>query len=436
MEQLKRSKDLAIIYACAIVSSVVLILGWGVLENPPMSPTFINAWNNIIDGKIDVLRTPVYPCFLGIMKTLFGESDFRFATICVQHGIFLVSVYFYYKIAQHLIYSKRIVFIVSFFYATFSLFTTWNNFILTESLAISGIVILTYIITCMRQVSVYVFVISYTSVLFLLIFLRPALVYLLPIFILTWLYLLYSKKGRKIAFYGICGTLIVIIALLSYMKAFEKEYGIFASSRVSVVNQLCIARQYGLLDPDVIQDSTFKSQIIKSYQQNGERCEDLFKDVYPEVKNWIKKYDLTILNNAISNSINNNLKAWIVASGGRFMKSLYYPLFGVWIGYNNTYLNMVLSIFSLDIKLNLKLLYMFLFIYVIVLVFWIVKNHCFPWLSSLLYLACIGNIVVSVIGAQDEWDRLMLPSMPLFLLLLGQFFTMFKADPITNIKFR
>lgn len=72
MEQMKKNKDLAIIYACAIASSIILILGWGVQETLD-SPTYVSAWDNIANGKIDIFRTPVYPIFWGVMKNIFGE---------------------------------------------------------------------------------------------------------------------------------------------------------------------------------------------------------------------------------------------------------------------------------------------------------------------------------------------------------------------------
>ena len=424
MEQLKRNKDLAIIYACAIVCSVVLILECGVQECPD-SPTYVSAWDNFVNGKIDMLRTPVYPCFLGVMKSLFGEQLFRIATIYLQHVIFLISVYYFYRIAQHFISNRRVVFIVSFCYATISLFTTWNNFILTESFAISGVVILVYTIICLRQTPSYISAILYTLILLMLIFLRPALVYMLPILIIAWISL-WGKK-HKVALLGISGTLIVIASLFVYMKAFEREYGLFASSRVGTINQLSIARQYGLLDPNVITDTKLKTQVIESYRLYGERLDDL-KDVYKDLGELYRVADIKELDNAISNSFKNNPMAWISACGGRLIKSLYSPLFCSYIK-----LNIVRDIISLDLKL--KLLYIFVVVYVIVLFIWIVRNHCIPWFSSLFCLACIGNIIVSIVGAQAEWSRLILPSMPLFLLMVGQICTMFKIKSLSSIKF-
>lgn len=428
MEQLKRNKDLTIIYACAIVSSIILILGWGVLETTD-SPTYIRAWDSFSNGKIDILRTPVYPCVLGVMKSLFGEQLFRIATIYLQHLIFLISVYYFYRIAQHFISNRRVVFIVSFCYTTISLFTTWNNFILTESFAISGVVILVYTIICLRQTPSYISAILYTLILLMLIFLRPALVYMLPILIIAWISLL--GKKCKVALLGISGTLIVIASLFVYMKAFERKYGLFASSEVGTYNQLFIARQYGLLDPNVITDTILKVHITESYNRYGECRKDL-EDIRAEIKQWLRIYDIKTLDNAIIISYKHNFRLWAFACYDRYVHSLCYPLFCSNLNINNWFI-VIMRIPT--VLCRLLLLYLFFVIYTIILLSWIAKKHCVPWLSSIFALMCIGNLIVSIVGAQEEWSRLILPSMPLFILMVGQICTMFKALHITNIKF-
>ena len=430
IEQIKKNRDLTIIYACAIVCSVVLILGWGVQISPD-SPTYISAWENFSNGKIDVFRTPIYPFFLGTMKSMFGETYFRFATICVQHLIFLISTYYFYKTAQHFISVKRVVFLVSLFYATLSFFTTWNNCILTESLAISVMVILIYTIICLYQSQSWTSVIFYTSMLLMLIFLRPAFVYMLPILMATWLYLLLFKNKRKIAIKGISGTLVVIIALFSYMKTFECEYGLFTSSQVGTLNQVCIARQYGLFEPNSIQDPQLKAHIIESYKLYGKRRE--LEDVQMEIKGLMDNYDLHTLADAISESVKSNPQKWIASCGGRFMKSLDTSLFPKYLKETDKCGNIVLDLIT--IPLPMKILYLFLTIYPFVLCRWIVKKHAIPLLSFMFYLACISSIVVSIVGAQSEWSRLICPSMPLFLLMVGQICTLIKVKSISSIKF-
>ena len=94
MEQMKKNKDLAIIYAYAIASSSILILGWGVQETFDSS-SYISAWDSFNNGKIDMLRTPVYPVFLGVMKIIFGEHFFVWVLFVCN----ILSSYFHYGIS-------------------------------------------------------------------------------------------------------------------------------------------------------------------------------------------------------------------------------------------------------------------------------------------------------------------------------------------------
>lgn len=426
-EIVKKNRDLTIIYACAIASSVVLILGWGVLETPD-SPSYISAWDNYANGKIDVFRTPVYPIFLGIMKLIFGASFFCSAAICVQHVIFQISIFCFYKIAQILISVRRIVFLISLFYATLSLFTTWNNFIMTESLAISGVVIHIYTILCLRRTSSYTSAISYTLILFILIFLRPAFVYMLPIFILLWIYMIFVKEKRKAALLGISGTLIVVVSLFSYMKIFEREYALFASSEVNTVNQIHIARSHGLLNPNIIKDKDLREHIIESYKKYGQNMEDN-TEIWIESYNILKVHGLKTVNDAIIGSYKDDPKGWMAACGSRFVKSCYKPLF-------ISHIDKSQIIYDICLNPTMRVFYYFMFIYTIILCLWINRSHCIPWMSMLFYSMCLSNIIVVIWGAQDSWSRLTLPSMPLFLLMLGQICTMFKASPISSIRFR
>lgn len=422
-ERMKINRDLTIIYACAIVCSIVLILKNGVSVCID-SESYTIAWDNFTNGKIDVSRTPVYPCFLGIIRCFFGEQHFYFATICVQHVIFLISVYFFYKVALFVISNRRIAFAISLCYATFSLLTMWNNYILTESLSISGTVIFIYTIVKMYQSHSLLHAIYHILLLLILLFLRPSFIYLLPVLGCVWLLLWFVKKDRITALYGITGLAIAVLSLLSYMKAFEREHGIYACSCVSTTNQLFVARQYEILDPNVISNPELRNYIIKHNINPLTDEKDIWNDVFVIQDN----FDLKMLNNAINDSYRNNPIKWIQSFVTRLFKSMDYRIFTT----NSGVYNPILGV----IEPSLNLLYLLIIIYTVVLYRYITKQHNLPWMSILLYLLTVCNIIVAIIGAQNDWGRLIRASIPSLLLMVGQICTMFKITPITYIKLR
>ncbi len=421
---MKLSKDLKTIYLFAIVSSIILIVGWGVL-NTPDSVTYISAWDNYSNGKLDMLRTPIYPVYLGILKMIFGDNFFCYVAIIIQHVVFLISIRYFYRLAQSIIHSEQVSFWLTLFYSLMPPITTWNNYILTESFAISGTIFLVYLtIQFLEKLSVSILTI-YAMILTVLVLLRPALIYMLPVFVVFWVYCLFIKR-TKVGFCGISGVLIATICLLSYMKAFEKEYGIFASSSVNTVNQTHISRQYGLLNPEVVKDPELRADIIKSYEEYGREMED-YELAGREAGRLFKNYDLKTKNEVIYASYMSNPTNWLKKCFGRLYRSVKKSLFLTLAGGFATFFDMI--------GFNLNTLYLFIIIYSFILFCWMIKKHDVPYISILLYMLGVSNIIVAIIGAQGEWERLILPSMPIYLLLFGQLCTMFKVKSPLSIEF-
>ena len=422
---MKLSKDLRTIYVFAILSSIILIFGWGVL-NTPDSITYINAWDNYSMGKLDMLRTPIYPLFLGVIKVIFGERLFCIVAVCIQHLIFLISISYFYKLAQFLSNSIDIAFWLTLFYAIIPPITTWNNYILTESFAISGTILLVYATIKIFEEIKVAYIFFFTVQLTILVLLRPALIYMLPVFAVIWFYFLFKKKAA-IGIGGLCGVFIATICLLTYMKAFEKEYGLFASSSVNTVNQTHISRQYGLLNPDVIDDSKLKEGIIESYEKYGREMED-YELAGKEAGRVFRDFDLKMKNDAIYASYKSNPVLWVKKCFGRLYRSAKKSLFLTLAGGFATVFDMI--------GFNLNTLYLFLIIYTLLLSYWTLFKRELPVVSFLLYMLGVSNIIVSIIGAQGEWERLILPSMPLYLLMFGQICTMFKVKSPLSIEFK
>ena len=137
------NKDFRIVLGISSLLSIFLITIYGVVVYYDTT-SYIDAWTSLQHGHLDSLRTPVYPVFLHALSIIFGQQHYLFIAICVQHLIFLVSLFFFYKLLTYFCGSKRMLFWLSLIYGCFPAISSWNNCILTESLAISGTVFLLY----------------------------------------------------------------------------------------------------------------------------------------------------------------------------------------------------------------------------------------------------------------------------------------------------
>ena len=103
---------------------------------------YILAGQNFLDGKIDCLRTPVYPLLCQAFIKLFGIEGLPTAMTIFQSLIYLISLVSLQHIANYTIKNKTIRFITLTFYIL-CIAPGWCNEVLTESLCISGCVIMT-----------------------------------------------------------------------------------------------------------------------------------------------------------------------------------------------------------------------------------------------------------------------------------------------------
>ena len=287
---------------------------------------------------------------------------------------------------------------------------TWNNFILTESFAISGTNFILYFThRIYHQYRVRTSSILFCIILSLLVLLRPALIYMLPVYLFGYSIIL--RKKKKSAFAGISGVLVASLCLFVYMKMFESKYGIFASSNVSTINQIGIAQKYNLFYPDVIENQNLKKDIIAGV--DGETI--------------LKRHDLATINNALSSSYKKQPLQVLGSCYARLYRSknnnffvTYIPKWGIVLDWFCLYLN---------------ILYLFIIVYTIIMLVWIVNKKTIPWFSLLLYMLCISNIIVAIYGAPMEWERLILPSLPMIVVMFGQLCSLFKIVPLYQIEY-
>ena len=388
-----------LVYIIAILNIIVLYFRLGICEQPD-TESYMQAWEqSLLQGNLDLLRTPVYPIFLGICKLIAGEY---FGCMCVtlQNIIFLVSIYYFKKMISMVVSSENIALCLMLCYAIFPVTSGWGNILLTESLAVTGIVFFTYhILTYIKYRNVSSIFWSAGLLLFLIL-LRPVFVYLIPVSLLLWLLLI--KEHYTKASWGCTAVILVGMCELGYCYQFKKQFGLFATSSVSVINMSYLGFQDGLMYPEFTDNPEYKAYIS---EHNGTY------DPWPICLDAIDKFGYLEVNHSVKESMNaqpqewadNALKRFVTVSKAR---------------YNISYVvsNPISSIF----RFSFMTLFIFLLIYTIYISYYGFRHSRTPLIPIMLWMIIAGCVVTSVVGAQSDWGRLTAPSFSIFLCMIGQ----------------
>lgn len=385
------------VYVIAVLNSLLLILIWNAHICIDTS-SYISAWDNSWSkGIIDELRTPIYPLFLGLLKAI-SVNHFYTIAIIIQHCIFLTSVFYFKRILEWNIKSETVVRWITLLYAVLPATSTWASCILTECFAISGVVFLFYNLLKFERHPSVSSVIWSTIWLAFLVFLRPAFLYLIPACLIAWA--LFFKKNIILSLCGIAGVVIVSVSECVYCEKFEDRYGIFAPSSVGVINQSWMAFRDGLVKSEYTDNLELKEYI--------ESADFSDPDTYVPT---IDKYGLTTMASVVDASKRDQPVEWIRKVLGRFYQASQFPFLAAYAGYT-TITDMI--------GININSLYLFLIVFSVILVVTGIRKRKIYQIPTLLLLTILGNLVTAVIGAQNEWGRLLLPSLPLFIVLVGR----------------
>ena len=388
------------IYALAALNALVLIFTKKVILAED-SESYLDAWQNSLSmGFIDFARTPSYPIILGCLQAIAGQH-FTILCVVVQHLVFLLSVWFFRKITSLILSSVTMGRWLTLFYALFPFITFWANRILTESFAISGSVFLFYHLIRFSYSPTWKHVLGSTIWFIFLIFLRPAFLYLLPIGLLAWL--MFWNRKPWMAACGMLGILMVSLLEYEYCKKYEEQFGIFAPSHVSVVNFTYLAFKDGLMKPEYSDDSAFRSFI-----ENYDGSEPISYCPVPT----IQQYGLATVHRALRASQQDQTSRWIRNALYRFIEAAE-------IHFSNSRSPIGIAANCFKLLFNFVTLYLFLILFLVILLHKTIRFRKLYPIATLLLLATLGNLCTAIIGAQGEWLRLISPSLPLLLLMIG-----------------
>jgi len=365
------------------------------------------AGSTLANGKLDALRTPLYPLFLNFFKLIsINNIVVKLGMIIFQYLIFCFSIYCFYRISNYFIKNRIIVFFIVMCYACHPAILVWQKIIMTESLALSGVVFFLFFIVRFLTTKKRIYSLLINLFVFLLIMLRPGFLYLIPIVLIFWLY--YIFKIKKDGLVGLTGIVIVLILVAGYSGIFQKQYGVFTLSTVSNINQYMILRDAGLIDTRNIENIELKKTLTNTIQKKQSDSEYFDEYIY-----LYSKYGYVISDKFVKESIKINLFKYISYNIDRFCSETTTTSVGYWNGFNHNKYNHLIRM----ICVSFLLLYIFLILYL----YFLIKNK-FTFKSSIfIYSIAISSIIVLIVGAPNSWGRLIVPTIPVLLIMFGQY---------------
>lgn len=126
------------------------------------------------------------------------------------------------------------------------------------------------------------------------------------------------------------------------------------------------------------------------------------------------KYSYPVVKEAVSNTLRLNISEYLRYRVDTHME------FWKW----DKYTGLITEFGGLEIDtlslIALKIFMMAVMAYFIYLAVYIWRYHEVPWFGLTVAVFALSNYAVTVIGAQSEWPRLCAPSLPSFMICIGQ----------------
>lgn len=401
--------------------------------------TYYEAWEDLKTLHPNQWRPPVYALLIGILKEIFGYGLSLAVLLVLQWGIYLYTLQAIWEINIMLGINRGLNSAAVLVFLLIPGFWVMNNFAMAECLAGCGIV--WFIWACGRWHINHQVCYLYLSAFLMagLIFTKPVMILLIPIFACYWLYVYHSNRSV------IRNILLLVAAAVSltvvYGFSIKRFHGVFALTRASADNQYYCLREDGIIIPEEIRDPQLRERFRPFYETDPGRHApgmNLYKNELWQF-GWKEKKQMA--GEAIRLHPETAFRGTIIrfkdaASFSQFLAYEPYELpyatettfnYPGYIGHIYPYPD----IFSFPILVGwiISLCFSAIWIYR-----WI-RNKRFPSLPFLIASTFIVGMTVSIAGAQDSWGRLVTPFNPLLPVMAANILSILYAK-ISSLRHR
>lgn len=362
------------------------------------------GWNflEILQGKLNG-RTPVYPLIIKIIQEIFQYDYLRF--VCIfQYIIWFVAIIFLYKLLKLLINNKNIIMVATIIYAFCPAIIDWNNYILTESIALSGTIIFIYLIIKYLKEAKVLTGITATIIAFVLTFHRPTAIIYVVVLELFWIMrFIIDRKHIKIDFICFLSSTFTIILIVIYAIVFHKTFSIYSISDAVPRQHLYVCMQEGFYKNS--NDEKFIKEIEEAIENNREFGWDTVIEV-------LNKHTLNEVKSFTSSCYKNNFSQYIsyLVNLSKTNLTVRYRDYSLkLVNSNLKWIRVVMKLFTF---ITLAQSYITILIEFVLLIYLWIKNKKVPWIHFGLFAFPLIIIISSFIGTNAEFMRTAICALP------------------------
>lgn len=402
-------KDKIVVWIVAVVMLLLYNL-------TPVVPSFdsqfyLLAGKHIAEGRIDCLRTPVYPIILHFLSSVFGKQGLGIAITLFQSVFYLFSVGSFLHLVQKVI-TNRIINLLTMLLFVVVISPAWCNEIATESLSLSGCIILVDQVVRFYDSKRWNIGVVLHILLLFLVFLRPTFVLFFAILPFLWIWkMIETRQVCASMMFALVSTMICTGCFLLYNRSYEKQYGKQTSTISFECNTVYNLKRSGCWDVNVVSDP----QAEKICKKIDEEYTCNYEPLY-----WIVDSipgSLPLISEACDDMIQAHKQQYYRYRIQTFVESFNTRFPGA--VNTRSALSALLFFWSLFWAMPLSLFYLVVPISVVALLYFIVKKKKVPVIESLIVATTFAQYVGIILSASEAHARLMIPVYGLFLLILA-----------------
>ncbi len=409
-----------VVFALMAVELVLLLRGGFGYVNGGDSFDYIDAVDVLLSGRPDLYRTPPYPAALAVLRWVFGPALMVRAMQVTQCVVAVVGAWWFMRVAGRFTFGRRrATFWLTAVYALNPYWNMWVMHTMTEVFAMAGSVALLW---CMvrdlpGRPSVRSGVWAGLWLVFLVL-LRPILLCWLPVAAVWWWARFRATHARG-AVVALWLAAAVPPLLGGYVAWFGHTYGVYKVSAVSTWNRYALAHMAGVMRPGYTDNPVLQRKISEiNASSDTVLPHPLMLNLpgMPMAGDSITQAEIEL---AVDRAIADN-PAVIVRYMDARLRYLVWNEPMLWSGRWLPSLRVIDS--TLRLKMGVYLLFLAAF-GIWLCVQW--RRGLRPAGSWLCWLLCVALAGAAALGAQDNWVRLTLPSMPAAMMLVYQMLSMF-----------
>ena len=426
--------------ALAAVSAALLV--WQLVEYGGASQafydsdTYFRAWDYIKTIHSHQTRPPLYPLFAGGLRDLAGVPAMRVIVALVQWGLFVAVLPLAWQLCRRLGAGVILSGVVVSLYLIVPGFWVLNNAVLPESMCGSLILLLLWLVmVTIDSGSSRTMAWSAITIL-VMAMLKPAFVYLVAVIPIAWFTVTRKRDpGMRLPATLIAGMAAVICL---YCMAMQHTHLVASPSKTADINRYIQLREEGLMRPQDIGREDLREIIAGYYARDPSMWQPVVPDSLWLEMNCINWPDIHWLNNnAMAHHPRESVMMYLrnfqrAADYDLFYNPLYppkavQPLNNVWIDTDPD--DPVVMVYPLYRLFRPQIWVSYVtglwFVALWLCRWW--RSGRFPAMAYAVAAAMAGGYAVSIMGAPDDWARLVTPVNMLLPIMSASIFATFKG---------